>query len=107
MKLEEYLLTPLLSTISSEQYEFVDSVLSQSALALESSRLLMTANLRTAQEEKISQLTARLTQMANVEDIIKTTLREINLIPSVTASTIKLFSDYDDQGKEFSKEHLV
>ena len=98
--------TPL-KTISTEQYEFVDSVLSQSALALESSRLLLTANLRTAQEEKISQLTARLTQMANVEDIIKTTLREINLIPSVTSSTIKLFSDYDDQGKEFSKEHLV
>ena len=98
--------TPL-KTISAEQYEFVDSVLSQSALALESSRLLLTANLRTAQEEKISQLTARLTQMANVEDIIKTTLREVNLIPSVTSSTIKLFSDYDDQGKEFSKEHLA
>jgi GAF domain-containing protein len=98
--------TPL-QTISAEQYEFVDSVLSQSALALESSRLLLTANLRTAQEEKISQLTARLTQMANVEDIIKTTLREVNLIPSVTASTIKLFSDYDDHGKEFSKEHLA
>lgn len=98
--------TPL-KTISAEQYEFVDSVLSQSALALESSRLLLTANLRTAQEEKISQLTARLTQMANVEDIIKTTLREVNLIPTVTSSTIKLFSDYDDQGKEFSKEHLA
>jgi len=94
-------------TITAEQYEFVDSVLSQSALALESSRLLLTANLRTAQEEKISQLTTRLTQMANVEDIIKTTLRELNQIPAVTTSTIKLFSDYDDRETEFSKERLA
>jgi GAF domain-containing protein len=83
-------------TISPEQFEFVDSVLSQSALALESSRLLLTANLRTAQEEKISILTAKLTQMANVEDIIKTTLREVNQIPSVTASSIRMFSGQED-----------
>ncbi|MBI9048387.1 MAG: GAF domain-containing protein [Anaerolineaceae bacterium] len=83
-------------TITPEQFEFVDSVLSQSALALESSRLLLTANLRTAQEEKISLLTAKLTQMANVEDIIKTTLQEVNQIPEVTASTIKLFSEFEE-----------
>ena len=83
-------------TITPEQYEFVDSVLSQSALALESSRLLLTANLRTAQEEKISTLTSKLTQMANVEDIIKTTLQEVNQIPEVTASAIKLFSEFEE-----------
>jgi GAF domain-containing protein len=87
--------TPI-KTITPEQYEFVDSVLSQSALALESSRLLLTANLRTAQEEKISMLTAKLTQMANVEDIIKTTLQEVNQIPEVSASAIKLFSEFED-----------
>jgi GAF domain-containing protein len=83
-------------TITPEQFEFVDSVLSQSALALESSRLLLTANLRTAQEEKISALTAKLTQMANVEDIIKTTLQEVNQIPEVSASAIQLFSEFEN-----------
>ena len=94
-------------TITPEQYEFVDSVLSQSALALESSRLLLTANLRTAQEEKISMLTARLTQMANVEDIIKTTLKEISQIPTVAGSSIRFFSEDEALEASSSKEQLV
>ena len=76
--------------LSSEENSFVDAVVTQTALALESARLLGETQRRAQQEEKVNQVSASFSRSMNIEDILKSAVRELGQMPSVSEVSIKL-----------------
>jgi GAF domain-containing protein len=76
--------------LSSEQKSFVDTVVTQTALALESARLLGETQRRAQQEQKVDQISSSFSRSMNIEDILKSAVRELGQLPSVAEVSIKL-----------------
>jgi GAF domain-containing protein len=76
--------------LSSEENSFVDAVVTQTALALESARLLGETQRRAQQEQKVNQVSASFSRSMNIEDILKSAVRELGQMPSVSEVSIKL-----------------
>jgi len=79
-------------SITPQKMEMVEAIASQTALALESARLLEDTQRRMAQEEKINQLSARFSRGLNIESILKSALLELGQVPLVEEVSIKLQS---------------
>jgi GAF domain-containing protein len=76
--------------LSQEELDLVDAITTQTALALESARLLEETQNHAAQEEKINQLTAQFTQAIRIEDILKSALVGLGDLPSVAEVSVHL-----------------
>ena len=76
--------------LSSEENSFVDAVVTQTALALESARLLGETQRRAQQEQKVNEVSASFSRSMNIEDILKSAVRELGQLPSVAEVSIKL-----------------
>jgi GAF domain-containing protein len=76
--------------LSSEENSFVDAVVTQTALALESARLLDETQRRAQQEQKVDQISSSFSRSMNIEDILKSAVRELGQLPSVAEVSIKL-----------------
>ncbi len=76
--------------LSSEDNSFVDAVVTQTALALESARLLDETQRRAQQEQKVDQISSSFSRSMNIEDILKSAVRELGQLPSVAEVSIKL-----------------
>ena len=77
-------------SLSSEESNFIDAVVTQTALALENARLLGETQRRALQEQKVNQVSASFSRSMNIEDILKAAVRELGQLPSVAEVSIKL-----------------
>lgn len=81
--------TPM-ESLPPEDREMVETILAQTALTLESARLLAETQRKAAQEEKINELTTLFTRALNIEEILKTAVQEIGQLPAVAEASVYL-----------------
>jgi GAF domain-containing protein len=77
-------------SLSPEESNFVDAVVTQTAMALENARLLGETQRRALQEQKVNQVSSAFSRSMNIEDILKTAVRELGQLPAVAEVSIKL-----------------
>lgn len=77
-------------SISKEDGELVESILSQTALALESARLLEETQRRVSQEEKVNTLSAEFARATNIEQILQSAIRGLGQLPTVSEVSVRL-----------------
>ena len=75
---------------SGDDIELVESISSQTAVALESARLLQESQRKASQEEKIVELTSRFSQALGIDDILQTAVKELGQLPSISEISIQL-----------------
>ena len=63
-------------------------IANQAGLALENARLLEEAQRRAAQEQLLSDLTARLSRSLDIDTLLQTTLRELRQLPNATETSV-------------------
>ena len=86
----ELTLETSLENLSPEDREMVETILAQTALTLESARLLAETQRKAAQEEKINEFTTLFTRALNIEEILKTAVQEIGQLPAVAEASVYL-----------------
>jgi GAF domain-containing protein len=77
-------------TLTPEQKDFIDVIITQTALALENARLINEIQRRATQEQILNDLTAEFSLATNIDDILKSALRQLNEIPAVSEASIQL-----------------
>ena len=77
-------------SLTDEQQEFIDAVTTQTALALENARLINETQRRATQEQILNDLTSDFSLATNIDDILKSALRQLNEIPAVSEASIQL-----------------
>ena len=75
---------------SKDEIELVESISSQTAVALESARLLQESKRKASQEETIVELTSKFSQAFNIDDILKTAVKELGQLPTISEVSIQL-----------------
>ena len=75
---------------SEDEIELVESISSQTAVALESARLLQESQRKASQEETIVELTSKFSQAFNIDDILQTAVKELGQLPSISEVSIQL-----------------
>ena len=83
LEIEEENITP-------DQQDFIDVITTQTALALENARLINETQRRATQEQILNDLTSNFSMATNIEDILKSALRQISEIPAVSEASIHL-----------------
>ncbi len=83
LEMENEALTP-------EQQDFIDVIITQTALALENARLINEIQRRATQEQILNDLTSEFSLATNIDDILKSALRQLNEIPAVSEASIQL-----------------
>jgi GAF domain-containing protein len=83
------------AALTEEEMDMVEAITSQTALAVESARLLEETQNRAAQEGKINQLTEQFSQALNIDEILKTALVSLGGIPSVSEVAVRLYPQND------------
>lgn len=78
------------STITDDQLEFIESISSQTSIALENARLLSETQRAALQEQKINEITAQFSKALSIEEIIKSAVMEFGKLPSVSEASISL-----------------
>ncbi len=77
-------------SLTSEQQDFIDVIITQTALALENARLINEIQRRATQEQILNDLTSEFSLATNIDDILKSALRQLNEIPAVSEASIQL-----------------
>jgi len=77
-------------TMTDDQLEFVESISSQTSIALENARLLSETQRAALQEQKINEITAQFSKALSIEEIIKSAVMEFGKLPSVSEASISL-----------------
>ena len=75
---------------SGDEIELVESISSQTAVALESARLLQESQRKATQEEKFIELTSRFSQAFDIDDILKIAVKELGQLPSISEVSVQL-----------------
>ena len=88
------------TAFTEEEQAFLDSIATQTAQALENSRLLEETQRRAMQERKLNELSALFNRALNVEDILKTAVTELGRLPAVAEVAIALTPPTEDKSKE-------
>jgi transcriptional regulator with GAF, ATPase, and Fis domain len=78
------------ASLSPEEMALIDSITTQTALALENARLLEDTQRRVGREQLISQMSLRFSRSVNVEEILKVAVEEIGKLPAVSEASIFL-----------------
>ncbi len=81
--------------LTPQEQTMVEAITAQTALALESARLLEESQRRIFQEERLNEITAGFSRAASIEEVLRTTVREIGQISSITEVAIHLISPDD------------
>ena len=78
------------TTLSPQEYAFIEAVTQQTVLALENIRLLEETQ-RTAQQDRIvNTISEQLSRTLDVEHVIKTAVRELGRLPNVSEVSIHI-----------------
>jgi GAF domain-containing protein len=78
--------------LSQDDSDFLDAILTQTALALENARLLEETQRRAVQEQKLNELTTELSKASSIEYILQTAARELGQLPLVSEVSVQLVS---------------
>ena len=78
------------TSLSQDEAAFIESITNQTALALESARLLLDTERRAIQEQKLSELTARFSRAQSIDEILQAAAQELGQLPSVTEVSVWL-----------------
>lgn len=87
-------------TLSPEEMELIDGVVSQTAIALENARLIQETRRKAVEEQHISQMTAQFSRANTVEQILKTALREIGSLPNIAEVSVQLIPPHESPLEE-------
>jgi len=82
--------------LSADDIKLIDEIANQTALALENARLVEETQRRAAQDEKINELSTNLSRAFTIDDILKTALKELSLLPAVTEVSVSLAPPSED-----------
>jgi len=85
--------------MSNEQVEFLNSVSTQTTIALENARLLEETQRSAAKEQKLNDLSEQFSRSLTIEEILKTAVVEFGKLPSVSEASISLLppEDFDSR----------
>jgi GAF domain-containing protein len=78
------------NAVSEDQIEFIESISTQTSIALENARLLAETQRAALQEQKINEITANFSKALTIEEIIKTAVMEYGKLPAVSEASIAL-----------------
>lgn len=78
------------NAMTDDQLEFIESISSQTSIALENARLLSETQRAALQEQKINEITAQFSKALSIEEIIKSAVMEFGKLPSVSEASISL-----------------
>lgn len=81
--------------ISHEQMEFLESISTQTTVALENARLLEETQRAAAKEQKLNDLSTQFSRALTIEEILKTAVVEFGKLPSVAEASISLLPPED------------
>lgn len=87
-----------------DQLDFLESVSSQTTIALENARLLEETQLAAGQEQKLNELTSQFSRASTIEEILKTAVMEFGKLPMVSEASISLLSS--EEYTTFEKKAL-
>ena len=82
--------------LTGDQLDFIDAITTQTALALENARLINETQRRVTQEQILNDLTSGFSLATDIEDILKSALRQLNEIPAVSEASIQLVPPQSD-----------
>ena len=82
--------------LTGDQRDFIDAITTQTALALENARLINETQRRVTQEQILNDLTSGFSLATDIEDILKSALRQLNEIPAVSEASIQLVPPQSD-----------
>jgi len=82
--------------LSQDDSDFLDAILTQTALALENARLLEETQRRAVQEQKLNELTTQLSKASSIEYILQTAARELGQLPLVSEVSVQLVSSNNE-----------
>ncbi|MEA5078673.1 MAG: GAF domain-containing protein [Anaerolineaceae bacterium] len=85
--------------MSNEQVEFLNSVSTQTTIALEHARFLEETQRSAAKEQKLNDLSEQFSRSLTIEEILKTAVVEFGKLPSVSEASISLLppEDFDSR----------
>lgn len=78
------------SSLSAEEIALIDSITTQTALALENARLLEETQRRASREQLVGEVSSRFSRSINVEEILKVAVEELGKLPAVSEASIFL-----------------
>ncbi len=88
------------SEVSKEMQEFLDTISSQTTVALENARLIEETQLAALQEQQLNALTAQFSRAVTIEEILKTAVMEFGKLPSVSEASIALIPPEENESRE-------
>lgn len=88
--------------LSPEDQTFLESVATQTAMALENARLVQESEWRVYQERKLNDMAAELYRSVNLEGILKSAVQQLGSLPNVAEVSIQLLTPDDlNEGAAF------
>ena len=91
-------------TLTAQEQSMVEAITTQTALALESARLLEESQRRIFQEERLNDITAGFSRAVSIEEVLRTTVREIGQISSIAEVAIHLIPPGDQTIHQLNNE---
>lgn len=88
------------SEITKETQEFLDTISTQTTVALENARLIEETQLAALQEQQLNALTAQFSRAVTIEEILKTAVTEFGKLPSVSEASIALIPPEENENRE-------
>jgi GAF domain-containing protein len=88
------------SDITKETREFLETISSQTTVALENARLIEETQLAALQEQQLNALTAQFSRAVTIEEILKTAVTEFGKLPSVSEASIALIPPEENENRE-------
>lgn len=83
--------------LSREDSEFLGLVATQASIALENARLIKETQNNAQKQQKINEITSRLSNAKTIDQVLRIAISEIGKLPSVTEASIALVPTEDDQ----------
>lgn len=106
----EILLEMNRDSLSKDDLTFLDSITTQTTLALENARLLDESQRRAVQEVKLNEITSQIARAVSIDEILKTAAAELGQLPAVVEASVALVSagaaaiQPEDQAETVSQE---
>jgi GAF domain-containing protein len=88
------------SELPTETREFLNTISSQTIVALENARLIEESHMAALQEQQLNVLTQQFTRASSIEEILRTAVIELGKLPSIQQASIALISQEDENNLE-------
>lgn len=92
--------------LSDEDQAYIDTVTTQTAMALENARLMQESEWRVFQERKLNEMSAEFYKASNLDGILRTAAVQIGQLPLVTEVSIQLITPERQADQKNAKEKL-